>query len=153
MSVRLTPDESWAFVEHAHTGIFTTLRRDGQPVALPVWFAAVDQKIYVRTPARTKKVARIRSDERCSFLAESGLAWKDLKAVHLSGRAVLVEEGPEYDRAQAAISEKYEGFRTESKDMPDSARKAYSTAWAMIRIDPIGKTLSWDNAKLRQPGD
>ena len=41
MGVRLTSDEAWAFVEHAHTGIFTTLRRDGQPVALPVWFATV----------------------------------------------------------------------------------------------------------------
>jgi nitroimidazol reductase NimA-like FMN-containing flavoprotein (pyridoxamine 5'-phosphate oxidase superfamily) len=100
MGVRLTPEEQWAMLEAAHTGIFTSLRRDGAPVALPVWFAVVDRRIYLRTPAKTKKVARIRNDDRCSFLVESGLAWKELKAVHLSGCAVLLEPGEESARAR-----------------------------------------------------
>ena len=44
----------------AHTGVLTSLRRDGAPVSLPVWFVALDRRIYVSGPARTKKFARIR---------------------------------------------------------------------------------------------
>jgi len=32
---RLSPEEAWAVVEASHTGIFTSLRRDGVPIALP----------------------------------------------------------------------------------------------------------------------
>ena len=38
MSVRLSDEEAWAELAAAHTGIFTTLRRDGRPVTLPTWF-------------------------------------------------------------------------------------------------------------------
>ena len=37
-SVRLSEDEAWAFVDGAHTGIFCSMKRDGSPVMLPVWF-------------------------------------------------------------------------------------------------------------------
>jgi PPOX class probable F420-dependent enzyme len=148
VGVRLTPDERWATLEAAHTGIFTSLRRDGAPVALPVWFAVVDRKIYLRTPAKTKKVGRIRNDDRCSFLVESGLAWKELKAVHLGGRAVLLEPGAETDRAQAAMDAKYRAYRGERKALPDATRAHYA-GFVWIRFDPEGEPISWDNAKIR----
>jgi PPOX class probable F420-dependent enzyme len=152
MGVRLTPEEQWAMLEVAHTGIFTSLRRDGRPVALPVWFAVVDRRIYIRTPAKTKKVARIRNDERCSFLVESGLAWKELKAVHLGGRAVLVEPGEESARAQAAMDAKYRAYRSEPKTLPAATREHYS-GFVWIRFDPEGEPITWDNAKLRMRGN
>ena len=62
MGVRLTDDEAWAELAAAHTGILTTLRRDGRPVPLPVWFTVLDRRIYVRTPAGTRKVQHVRHD-------------------------------------------------------------------------------------------
>ena len=70
MGVRLSDDELWDFLEAGHTGIFTSLKRDGFPVALPIWYTVVDRKVYFRTPAKTKKVARIKADDRCSFLVD-----------------------------------------------------------------------------------
>ena len=64
MSIRLTPDEAWDVLGRAHTGILTTLRADGAPVTLPVWFVMLDRAICFQTPARAKKVARIRRDPR-----------------------------------------------------------------------------------------
>jgi PPOX class probable F420-dependent enzyme len=152
MGVRLTPEEQWATLEAAHTGIFTSLRRDGAPVALPVWFAVVDRRIYLRTPAKAKKVARIRNDERASFLVESGLAWKELKAVHLTGRAVLLEPGEETERAGQVMNAKYRAYRTERKTMPDASKKHYAR-FVWIRFDPEGKPLTWNNAKLHLKQD
>src|SRR5271155_3465040 len=86
MGIRLTPDEAWEAVGAAHTGILTTLRRDGMPIALPVWFVVEDRTVAMMTPAGTKKIARVRHDPRASFLVESGERWVELRAVHLTGR-------------------------------------------------------------------
>ena len=42
----------------------TSLRRDGMPIALPMWFCVVDGAVYFRTLARSKKAARLRHDPR-----------------------------------------------------------------------------------------
>ena len=83
MGVRLTEDEAWAELAAAHTGILTTLRRDGRPVSLPVWFVALDRHVYVRTPARTHKVGHVEHDPRATFLVERGERWAELCAVML----------------------------------------------------------------------
>ena len=40
MSIRLSEEEAWAELDRAHTGIFTTLQRDGWPISLPMWFVS-----------------------------------------------------------------------------------------------------------------
>ena len=136
MSVRLNEDEIWEFLERGHTGIFTSLRRDGFPVALPVWYVALDRYIYLSGPAHTKKFARVRNDERVSFLVESGKAWKELKAVHLNGRARVVEDPEEKARAQKALDAKYAAFRTRQSAMPKATTGHYVRAGStMLRID------------------
>ena len=45
MGVLLNDDEAWAELERAHTGILTTLRRDGMAVSLPTWFVALDRRV------------------------------------------------------------------------------------------------------------
>ena len=91
MSVRLTPDEAWDVLERAHTGILTTLRRDGMPISLPMWFVVLDRTICIGAPSGTKKLARLRHDPRASFLVESGERWAELEAVHLTGRIEVVD--------------------------------------------------------------
>jgi len=90
MSIRLSEGEAWEVLRTARTGIFTTLRRDGFPVSLPVWFVVEDRTILVAGPAVTKKFARVRHDDRVSFLVESGERWRELRAVHVVGRAEIV---------------------------------------------------------------
>lgn len=147
-SVRMTEDEIWDFVADGHTGILTTLRRDGQPVALPVWYATVNRTIYVVT--RGKKVERVRRDGRCSFLVESGERWAELRAVHLTCRGRVVEP----DRALAAaiaedMDRKYRAYRTAGSAMPAETKKHYATAAAAtIELAPQGRPLHWDNRKL-----
>ena len=142
--VRMTEDEAWAFVEAAHTGIFTTLRRDGVPIALPIWFATLDRRIYVAT--RGKKVKRVAHDSRCSFLVEAGERWAELQAVHLTGQAAVIDP----DEALMArfgqqIKQKYSAYRTTSKAMPKATSDHYATVGAMIEIVPDERIVSWDN--------
>ena len=105
VTVRLDEDELWAFLEQGHTGILTSLRRDGAPVALPVWYVVLDRTVYVSGPEHTKKWRRIDHDARVSFLVEEGLAWRELQAVHLSGAAHFVEDRETIDRVGYALDE------------------------------------------------
>jgi nitroimidazol reductase NimA-like FMN-containing flavoprotein (pyridoxamine 5'-phosphate oxidase superfamily) len=145
--IRLSDDEIWAFVTEAHTGIMTTLRRDGMPISLPVWFACVDHTIWLHT--RGKKLVRVRNDPRSSFLVESGERWAELKAVHFTGRADLVGPDPATKELIATqLSRKYDAFRTPSADMTRATAEAYASSMTWVRFTPDDRVLSWDNARL-----
>jgi PPOX class probable F420-dependent enzyme len=146
-SVRLSPDEAWQVVASAHTGIFTTLRADGSPVALPVWFVVLDRTVCLSAPSGTKKIARVRRDPRASFLVESGERWADLVAVHLSGTAEIVDHPPTEDRIAAALDAKYDAFRAPRDKMPEETRARYAHR-TFLRLSPQGRILSWENARL-----
>jgi len=149
MGVRLSEDEAWERIEAAHTGILTTLRKDGRPVPLPLWFAVVGRAIYVTTPAKSKKVARIRNDPRATFLIESGEAWVELSAVILQGLLTEVTNEADREQAQAVLDEKYRQFRVPMTNVPDATREHYSAAMVMFRFDVTERPVTWDNARLR----
>ena len=145
---RMTNDEIWTFVAEAHTGIMTTLRRDGVPIALPVWFACLDQQLYVQT--RGKKLLRVTHDARSSFLVESGEQWADLQAVHLTGTAEIVDIDRDLSgRFRLEMDRKYATFRTQSADMPKATADHYAKSLnGIVRFTPDERMLNWDNRKL-----
>jgi PPOX class probable F420-dependent enzyme len=148
MGIRLTLDEAWEAVESAHTGTLTTLRRDGMPIALPVWFAVEDRTVVLMTPAGTKKIARIRHDPRASFLVESGEQYVDLRGVHLTGQVEVVDDAAATARIEEAVNAKYGAFRPPADSLPDPAQ-AYYAKQVFLRFVPEGRILTWDNARLR----
>jgi PPOX class probable F420-dependent enzyme len=149
--IRLSVDEVWQTLERAHTGVLTTLRRDGVPISLPVWFVALDRRIYVSGPAQTKKFVRVGHDPRVSFLVESGERWVELLGVHLTGTACIVDEAELLERVAAALTDKYGRFRTPRDQMPATTRAAYEADVATIEITPDDRILSWENARLFAP--
>lgn len=149
MGVRLTDDEAWAELTAAHTGILTTLRRDGRPVPLPVWFVVRDRRVYVRTPARTHKVAHVERDPRATFLVERGERWAELCAVMLHADVTFVDAGSERDAVEGLLAEKYARFRTDDAQLPDATRAHYAVESAVLKLTPVGRLVTWDNSKLR----
>ena len=148
MSIRLSEAEAWQVLTDAHTGIFTSLRSDGVPISLPVWFVAFDERIYLASPTRRKKVARVRHDARASFLVESGLRWAELLGVHLTGRARVVTEPELVERVRDALHAKYDAYRSQRAAMPDATRAVYEADATTIEIVPDERILSWDNARI-----
>jgi hypothetical protein len=147
VSVRLTDSEAWEALGSSHTGILTSLRRDGVPVSLPVWFVVDDGAILVAGPAASPKFTRIRRDGRIAFLVESGEAWKDLRAVHLVGRGDIVEQ-PDWVSIDALFDAKYAGFRTPRQKMPAATQAHYAGARSLVRLTPTERLLTWDNQRL-----
>lgn len=147
MSVRLTDDEAWNFLTVRHTAVLTTLRADGWPVSLPVWFAVLRPRIYVRTPSAAKKVTRIRRDSRACLVVHAGEQWSSLAGVMTPAHAAVLSAGTEADTAAAALDEKYAAFSPLLPHLPRATRDHY-TGIVIIRLEPAGPFVSWDNARL-----
>lgn len=147
--VRLSADEAWEVIERSHTGVFTSLRRDGVPIALPVWFVALDRRIYMTTPGASKKVVRLRHDARSSFLVESGELWAELQAVHLTGRAEILDADDALEHhIRLAQDAKYAPFRAAPTVMPAATKQHYAQRSAFIQFEPDDRIVSWNNARL-----
>lgn len=144
---RLTEDEAWAAVTAAHTSLYTTLRRDGRPITLPVWHVVIDRAIYVRTPARAKKLLRIANDPRGFLLVETGRAWAELAAVTVPVVATIVDDEQLAARARAAVDEKYAAFAAPFDRLPDAVKETYADM-RVVRLDPDGRLSSWNNRAL-----
>jgi PPOX class probable F420-dependent enzyme len=146
MSVRLTPEEIQAFLEGSHTGILSTLRRDGSPASVPMWFVVHEGDVFVRTLARSRKAGHIRRDPRVSFLVERGLAWAELKAVVLRGTMAAEQDADVIAAVDAAFDAKYADF-TMPQATPDATRTHYAAQRVHLRLT-VEKARTWDNAKL-----
>lgn len=150
MAISMDDGELWEYVAAAHTGVLTTLRRDGWPVPLPTWFVVLDRAVLLRTPARARKLARIRADARASFLVESGHAWSQLRAAVLLGRAEVVDDPGLRQAVADAMAAKYAGLGPPAA-VPNATRRHYGGGEAVIRFVATERVLSWDNARLRLP--
>jgi nitroimidazol reductase NimA-like FMN-containing flavoprotein (pyridoxamine 5'-phosphate oxidase superfamily) len=149
MGVQLDDDELWAFVGRSHTGILTTLDREGYPISLPTWHVVLDNRVYLRTLAGSAKARRVGADDRVSFLVESGEYWVDLKAALLIGHARQVPDPELRSAVTSALAEKYESFRKARRELPSAVRQHYSHPEAIIEVVADRRTLSWDNQKIR----
>ena len=145
--MRLTVEEAWEVVAASHTGILTTLRADGMPITLPVWFVVVDRAISLAAPSGTKKLARIRNDPRASFLVETGERWVDLEAVHFTGRIEIVEDDALIACIDTALDAKYAAFRPVQGTLPDATQRHYAGR-AFLRLVPDERVLSWRNRRV-----
>ncbi|HEX4108327.1 MAG TPA: pyridoxamine 5'-phosphate oxidase family protein [Solirubrobacteraceae bacterium] len=146
-SFRLTQQEAWAAVAAAHTGMYTTLRRDGRPVTLPVWQVVIDERIYLRTPAGAAKLRRVRNDPRGFFMVETGTAWAQLAAVTIAVEAAIVLDDALAEQASRAIEEKYPGLGPDLDVLPDAVRAHYG-AFSVIELTAVGRLSSWNNRAL-----
>ncbi len=150
MGFRLSEDEAWEFVSGAHTGILTTLRRDGRPITLPVWHVVLDRRVYLRSPASTAKHARIRNDPRVSFLVETGQAWIDLKAVSFEAHAARESDAAVIEEVLRRLDLKYAASAPPLERLPAAIGRLYADT-TIVRLDPQGRLNSWNNSALLAP--
>ena len=144
----MSAEETWAFLKSGHTGILTTLRRTGEPIALPVWYVTRGRRIYVA--ARGKKLLRLESDARCSFLVEEGEYWSDLRAAHLACKARILDVADELvPLVMSEIAAKYASHRSSVSDPGSRTVQRYDRDRPrVVELTPVARELTWDNRRL-----
>lgn len=146
MGVRMTSEELATHLDHALTGTLTSLRKDGRPVTLPMWFVVIDGHIHVRTRSESAKTARMRQDARVCFTVERGVAWPELAAAVIAGDAIEVS-GDAAQLVEDAMADRYRDLGVPGT-VPEATRRHYDTGSAYFRIVPDEDPITWDNRKL-----
>ena len=84
-----------------------TYRRSGTAVSTPMWFVEEDGVLYVRTPAKSGKVKRLRNDPHVRLVPSDGRG--NPKGAWIDGRARILG-GAQAERANRLVHRKY-GWR------------------------------------------
>ena len=101
-----SPLSAFAPLAQKKIAALTTFRKNGTPVATPVWFVeSPDGIIYVYTGATSGKIKRIRNSSRVT-LAPSTAAGK-VTGEAVEARARILDDSQEIARAEALLAKKY----------------------------------------------
>lgn len=148
MGVRLSGEEIDGFVSDHGTAVLTTLRADGRPVPLPVWYVAFDGALYFQTPVRSRKVGNLERDARVAVLIDDGERWEHLRGVLIQGTAERVADEAVRMRVLAAFEELFADLAAPADRLPAVASARYAQL-AVFRVAVPERPVSWDNRKLR----
>ena len=81
-----------AFLAVNRYGILSTLRRDGSPIAIPVWFDWDGRSVRMFTNAGSPKLRRLATDARASVLVTNHIDEKE-KWVAFDGTVAVSDDG------------------------------------------------------------
>ncbi len=151
MGIKFNDEELNDFLTNGHTLIMSTIRQSGEPFSTPVWYVYTNGAFYVSTPEKSAKVKHLKRDPRACCLVETGEHWKELRAVVANCDAEFIDDKAEIERIGDLKNKKYGDFRLAASEMPKSSKKAYTTKFALIKLNPRENEIrSWDNRKIRR---
>ena len=108
------------FLDKNRVGHLATADRSGAPHVIPVCYAVAEDTLYVtidekpkRRDAPLKRVRNILENPQAAFVVDHyDEDWRRLGWVMLRGRAEILDDGAEHDRAQALLRSRYSQYLT-----------------------------------------
>jgi PPOX class probable F420-dependent enzyme len=111
----LTEDQR-RFLEAERVARLATADAAGRPHVVPVCYALIDDTVYFtidekpkkRPGAALKRLANLRENPVAALVVDRyDEDWSRLAWIMLQGRAEILPDGPEHDRAQATLRARY----------------------------------------------
>lgn len=109
----------------ARVARLATTDPDGRPHLVPIVFALEGDTLYSAVDRKPKRSSRLRRIENARARPDVTILvdhyeedWSRLWWIRLRGRARVLDEGPERERALALLAEKYPQYRAEPPDGP-----------------------------------
>ncbi len=141
--------EHVAFLASQRVGRLATADARGNPHVVPVCFAIESGTLYVTIDEKPKRASarplkRLRNmldNPSVAFVADRyDEDWRQLGWVMLRGRADILADGSEHDRAQVLLRERYAQYRAmQLSELPVIAlRIERVTAWGNLTVCPPG---------------
>ena len=138
-------DAQRRFLDKNRVGRLATADRSGAPHVIPVCYAVAEDTLYVtidekpkRRDVPLKRVRNILENPQAAFVVDHyDEDWRRLGWIMLRGRAEILSDGAEHDRAQELLRERYPQYRAMNlTDLPVIAlRIARAIGWGDLSID------------------
>ena len=109
----------------AQVARLATIDPDGRPHLVPIVFALAGDTLYSAVDRKPKRSQRLRRIENARARPDVTILvdhyeddWSRLWWIRLRGRARVLDDGPERERALALLAEKYPQYRAEPPEGP-----------------------------------
>jgi PPOX class probable F420-dependent enzyme len=145
--ITMTDSEIEAFLAQCRTLILCTIGPDGVPDPVPMWFVPRADGLYMRTYAKSQKVANLRRDPRCSVLAELGDRYAELRGVQYTGTVDVSTDVDLICELFADLMVKYEQMDPAHRESASAGYRAKASQMVALRLVPQ-QIVSWDHRKL-----
>ncbi len=105
----ITPEQMAEFLQRPLVAVFVTLRANGSPHAIPIWYEFVDGAFLVFTSSRFQRVKNLERDVRAAIT----ISTHDEPYMYVSaeGPVAITTEG--VDKTGLSIARRYIGERAE----------------------------------------
>lgn len=145
--IAMSPAEVDSYLSQARTLILATIGPDGVPDPVGMWFVMRDGELWMRTYAKSQKVANVRRDPRVSALVEDGERYAELRGVQISGTLEISDDIDLICDIAAALLVKYEGLDPGDVPVVRDAYRPTAAKQAALRL-VVERVVSWDHTKL-----
>lgn len=145
--IKMSFAEVAEFVRRQRTGTLATVGPNGQLHLVAMWYALLDDEIWLEAKTKSQKVLNLRRDPRMSFLIESGVTYQTLRGVSLEGVAEIIDDPELMWPVGVSMFNRYHGIYDEGSR---SRVEAGLHNRVVIRFH-VERTRSWDHAKLGVP--
>jgi len=137
----MTPEQRRAFLMHGtRTGKLATIRADGRPHVVPIWFVLDGDDIILTTGATSVKARNMRRDPRVSLAVDD--QQPPYSFVMVEGAATLTEVAPDLLAWATRIGGRYMG----ADRAQEYGRRNGVPGELLVRITPTRFTAEADIA-------
>ncbi len=122
-----------AFLAVNRYGILSTLRRDGSPIAIPVWFDWDGSSVRMFTNAGSPKLRRLANDARASVLVTNHIDENE-KWVAFDGTVAVSDEGG-FELAEK-LAQRYWDLNDPGRASALQTWRAMESGWRLLEMVP-----------------
>ena len=122
-----------AFLAVNRYGILSTLRRDGSPIAIPVWFDWDGSSVRMFTNAGSPKLRRLAHDARASVLVTNHIDEKE-KWVAFDGTVAVSDDGG-FELAEK-LAQRYWDLNDPVRASALESWRAMESGWRLLEMVP-----------------
>lgn len=142
--IRMSDAEVAEFLHGRHTMNIATLRADGTPHLVAMWYGFIGEAPAFWTYGRSQKIVNLRRDPRITCLVEEGDEYAELAGVELRGTATILDDHDDVMTVGRSVFERYSGEVTDATLPVIEQMGAKRVA---VRVD-VERVVSWDHRKL-----
>ena len=133
-----------AFLHQQRSSTVATLGPQGQIHLVGMWYAVMDDTVWIETKSKSQKAVNLRRDPRMSFLVEDGHTYDQLRGVAMEGTGVVIDDLDVVWEVCRNVFERYNGpYSEEMKPFVEIMMNKR----IVVRVDPH-RVRSWDHRKL-----
>jgi PPOX class probable F420-dependent enzyme len=141
----MTGDQFDAFVGEPVLARVATVRPDGSPHVVPVWFEWDGESLRFEAQAHSRKARNLRNDPRMSVVIDATYGGLQYRAVVLEGTAEIIEDREFVVAIVQRIFLRYLG--EEGIAAPTPQRLIFGEETIVVQLTP-SRVISWDNTTM-----